>query len=245
MNIFCSLGDIKNYPFAKNLSIMKYKTFIQNSKFLNTFFIVYTLFAASITSMGQQNIAVSPNKMNVFYIGVDNPVSIAASGEKDEKVTVTTDGGGSTVSKVSTGIYNVKVTTITDDCTVNVSIDGKLVGTSKFRVRSLPTPSATVGGFASGSKVPADKFNKQYGVALYVKDFPFDVKYNVIGYTVSVESDGDVKSADCNEGAFSSTAKEYISKYVTSGKTVIIDNIRAKDEAGRELKIPALMYHIE
>ena len=52
--------------------------------------------------------AVMLDKMNVFYIGVDNPVSIS-SGTGWDKTNVTMTGG--TLNKVGTGKYNVRVTT--------------------------------------------------------------------------------------------------------------------------------------
>src|SRR5438046_2955321 len=105
-------------------------------------FIVTILLSGSIYCTAQTSIAIAPNKMNVFYIGVDNPVSIAAYGATDDKVSVSINGGGGTISKVNTGNYVVQVNQFTDDCTIEVTIDGKPIGSSKFRVRSLPAPMA-------------------------------------------------------------------------------------------------------
>jgi hypothetical protein len=192
------------------------------------------------------NVAVAPVKMNVLYIGVDNPVSVAASGASDDKVTVAVTGGGGAVSKIDKGLYNVRVTTVSDECLLNVYVDGNLVGTSRFRVHRLPVPLGTVGGRSSGEVITADAFRAQKGVGLYIKDFPFNVTYEVIGYTFTVDTEkGDVQAADCEGAQFSATAKQYIDQYVRPGRTVTIDRIRAKDPAGRELKLPALVYYIK
>jgi hypothetical protein len=209
-------------------------------------FIVSTLLATSVIAIGQTSVAVAPNKMNMLYIGVDNPVSVAASGGTDDKVTVAISGGGGTASKISTGLYNVRVAAVTNECIVNVYVDGKLAGTSSFRVRNLPVPLGTIGSHSSGDVITTDVFSKQAGIGIYVKDFPFDVKYEVIGYTFKVDTDkGDVKSINCEGANFCSEVRQYIDQYVKPGTTVTIDNIRVKDPGGRELKVPALVYHIE
>ncbi|HWJ26103.1 MAG TPA: GldM family protein [Flavisolibacter sp.] len=204
------------------------------------------LLFSSIFSFGQTNVAIAPNKMNVLYIGVDNPVTIAASDGSDDKVTVSVNGGGATVSKIGSGLYNVHVANVTDQCLINVYVGGKLAGTSSFRVRSLPTPSGTVGGFQSSDMVSADAFRKQVGLGLFLKDFPFQVKYEVLGFRFSIDDGkGGVKSADCRGALFSAQARQYIEQYVAPGSKVAIDNIHVKDEAGKELTVSSLVYYIK
>lgn len=71
-----------------------------------------------------------------------------------------------------------------DECNVT----GKLAGRSAFRVRKLPPPPfGTVGGFGSGSTVAQDVFWALQGLGVYDKDFPFEVKYKVTGFTFSVD----------------------------------------------------------
>jgi hypothetical protein len=204
------------------------------------------IFFGSTATIAQTNIAVAPNKLNLLYMGIDNPVSIAASNSSDDKVTVSISGGGGTISRIGTGLYNVRVSEATDECVIGVYVDGKLAGTSIFRVRNLPAPSGTVGGVMSGANISSSFFQTQKGLGIYVINFPFEVRYEVVGYTFSVDNDkGDVKSVDCEGSYFSSTAKEYINQYVKPGRTVTIDNIRVKDAGGKEWKVPSLVYFIK
>ncbi|HVK97575.1 MAG TPA: GldM family protein [Flavisolibacter sp.] len=209
-------------------------------------FVSAALIFGSVSSFAQHIIAVAPNKMNVLYIGVDNPVTVAASNSNDDRVTVSISGCEGSASKVSTGIYNVRVAAVTDECSMNVYVDGKLVGTSNFRVRNLPAPYGTIGGFISGSNVAADKIKSQAGLGVYVRDFPFEVKYEVLGFTFSVEDDKRSIATANNEGAlFSSQARQYIDEYVKAGKMVTIESIRVKDPAGRVIKLPSLVYYVK
>jgi hypothetical protein len=184
--------------------------------------------------------------MNVLYIGVDNPLSVAASNGSDEKVTVTVTGGGGTVSKLGSGLYNVQVTDLTDECLVNVYVDGKIAGSSPFRVRSLPAPFATVGGYLSGRKIKDDAFRSHPGLGVFLKDFPFEVRYEVTGFTFTVGDDqGNVRTTDCESALFTPGAKQLIEQYAKPGEMVTIDKIRVKDPSGKELKIPSLVYYIQ
>jgi hypothetical protein len=207
---------------------------------------IIALSLISIVSSGQTNIAVAPIKMNVLYIGVDNPLSVAAAGAADNKVTISINGGGGIVSKTDAGVYNIKVTTATDDCTVNVYVDGKLVGSTKFRVRMLPQPSGSIGGFVSGAYVGSDVFRSQAGLGLYVANSPFEVKYEVLGFTLILGDDkGGIKKADCIGAMFSPEAKQNLEQYAKSGNIVSIENIRIKAPNGSELKLPAVFYNIK
>ncbi|HEY0040430.1 MAG TPA: GldM family protein [Flavisolibacter sp.] len=209
-------------------------------------FIAATILCSPLSSFAQTSIAVAPNKLNVLYIGVDNPVSVAASASRDEKVTVSISGCEGTVTKTAAGLYTVRVSTVTDDCLLNVYADGKLAGASSFRVRHLPRPSATIGGFASGSKLKTDVLKRQAGIGVYLKDFPFEVKYEVVGFTFKIADDkAGVKTVDCQGPLFSSQVKQYMDEYAKPGNMITIDKIWVKDESGKELKIPALVYSIE
>jgi hypothetical protein len=214
--------------------------------FSKLFFFTVVVFG-SLSSVAQTtNIAVAPNKMNVLYIGVDNPVSIAASAAADDKVTVTIDGGGGTITKQSAGNYIVRVTDVTENCSIQVNVDGKPAGTSRFRVRALPSPYGTVGGFKSGANVSADAFRQQVGLGLYIQDFPFDVKFEVVSFTITMDTHNkDIVEARCEGAKFSDAATALISEHLKPGTTVTIDNILAKDESGKQKKIPSLVYYIK
>jgi len=97
-------------------------------------------------TVGQANASIALDEMNVLYVGYDNKVSIAASGGGDDKVQAVISGGGGILERVGGGKYIAKVRSVTDDCKITVSVDGKVAGVSQFRVRTIPTPVATVGG---------------------------------------------------------------------------------------------------
>ncbi len=195
-------------------------------------------------TVGQANAAISLDKMNVLYIGVDNPVTIAASGGAEQIVPSIVGGGGS-ITKVGSGKYVVRVNSVTDDCRINVSVNGKMAGASQFRVRTIPDPVASVGGQPAGANMNAGAFRAQGGVAAGIKDFPFDIKYSVTGFLFSTDTDeGDIAEERISGNSFGGNAQS-VMRHVKPGKTVYIDDIRAIGPDGRTRKLPSLVYYIK
>ncbi len=196
--------------------------------------------------VGASNASIALDKMNVLYIGVDNPVTVAASGAGDDKIHPVIEGGGGSLTKSGTGKYMARVTTVTDDCKIIVMVDGKPAGSSTFRVRTIPDPVATVGLVMSNENMPAGQFKAQAGVGAFIKDFPFDLKYLVVSFTLTVDDEnGDIHEAPCQGNTWSREALSNINTYVKPGRMVTLDNIRAQGPDGRVRKIPGLVYYIK
>ena len=126
---------------------------------------------------------VSPDKMNVFYIGLDNPVSVSAPGTPAEKLKLTMSAG-SAKSAGAPGKYLVNVTT---SGTVKVSIFGEdgtgkqvKLGESDFRCKRLPSPHAKFAG-KGGGNVPRAQLTSADRIFAALEDFEFDTKF-VIGH---------------------------------------------------------------
>ncbi len=121
--------------------------------------------------------AVMLDKMNVFYIGVDNPVTIGSPVGWD-KTNVTISGG--TISG-SGSVRTVRVSTL-GAASISVVADGKK-SDFQYRVKRIPDPVFKVG--SGKARVPAVEFkNQQYCRADLGDDFLFDLKFNVVGATV-------------------------------------------------------------
>lgn len=196
-------------------------------------------------TVGQANASIALDKMNVLYINVDNPLSIAASGGGDDKIQVSISGGGGSISRVGNGKYNARVNSVTDDCKITVSVDGKVAGVSQFRVRTIPDPVATVGAFPSGENVPAGAFKAQAGVSAWIKDFPFELKYTVQSFVVEADDveTGDIIEAPCTGNTWSPKAQSAINK-LKAGSLITIRDIRAIGPDGRVRKLPGIYYNI-
>ena len=196
--------------------------------------------------VGMANASIALEDMNVLYVGIDNKVTIAASGGGDDMVQATISGGGGTLVKLGGGKYIAKVNSVTDDCKITVSVDKKIAGVSQFRVRTIPQPVGTVGGFASGDNVAAGAFKAQSGVGAYIKDFPLKLNYSVVSFTITADdpASGDILEENCTGNLWSPKAQSIV-KNLSAGRMVTIDNLRAQGPDGRVQKLPSLVYYIK
>lgn len=120
--------------------------------------------------------AVMLDKMNVFYIGVDNPVTIGSPTGWD-KTQVSMSGGSisGTGSKRTVRVNSIGTASIT------VSPDGK-PSTFGFRVKKIPDPIFKVG---SGKiRMPSVEFKNQQFCRAELEQFDFDLKFNITSATV-------------------------------------------------------------
>ncbi|MBI5857798.1 MAG: gliding motility protein GldM [Sphingobacteriales bacterium] len=194
-------------------------------------------------TVGQSNTSIGLPEMNVLYVGWDNKVKIAASGAGDDRVSASIQCG--TIAKQGGGMYIAKVTGQSDDCVVNILVDGKVVGSQSFRVRNIPDPVATVGGIMSNENMTAGQFKAQSGVGAFIKDFPLKLQYTVTSFTLTADDEnGDIQEAPCTGNTWSPKALSVI-RGLAPGRTVTIDNIRAVGPDGKNRKIPGLVYYIK
>lgn len=172
--------------------------------------------------------AVMLDKMNVFYIGVENPVTIGSPTGWD-KTNVTISGAGATISG-SGSKRVVKVTSI-GDCNINVVADGKTTS-FPFRVKRIPDPIIKVGP-SGGGKMQAVVFRGQQYVRAELENFDFAANFSVTGATIYFNNPGDrnVKQVSLTSGSLAPAA-EYI-KSLVPGSTVIFDNIRVVGPDGQ------------
>ena len=59
--------------------------------------------------VGRRSVTVSADKMNVFYIGVENPVSVVAAGVSSNDLRVSGSGGGLNLKSAGNGKYTATV----------------------------------------------------------------------------------------------------------------------------------------
>jgi gliding motility-associated protein GldM len=118
------------------------------------------------------------DKMNVFYIGVDNPITIG-SPTGMEKTQVSMSGG--TVTQGTSPNRIVRVSSL-GTASITVTTDGK-PNTFTFRTKKIPDPVFKVG--SGKARVPAVEFkNQQFCRADLGDDFLFDLKFSVVSATV-------------------------------------------------------------
>jgi gliding motility-associated protein GldM len=173
--------------------------------------------------------AVSPTKMNVFYIGVENPVDISVAGGAPSEVIATLGGAGSIVNK-GQGHYIVNVKS-GNECSVNVALKtktgSKSMGSMKFRVKRVPSPQASFAGVVGDGKVSKGELQNAGGVIPKLEDFVFDLKFPVVSWNMSVFINGGYADYTAQGPGSTAQMKEILNK-VKPGQKVLIEEVRVQ-----------------
>ncbi|CAN5179251.1 gliding motility protein GldM [soil metagenome] len=188
---------------------------------------------------------VSPEKMNVLYIGVPNPLAISVPGVPADKITARISKGN---INGNNGRYLANVTA-TGDVNVDVyaEIDGqsKKMGEMTFRVKKIPKPIPTVLEVGS-SRMQKSKFLTATIIKAKLDDFVFDVPFEVSEYDYMVGMGGDItiNSTRVKGQAIPDDLKSYLKKLKPGQKvTVYFDNIKV-NVAGEIVNVGTLIYEL-
>ncbi len=189
---------------------------------------------------------VSADMMNVFYIGVDNPISIVAAGVSSNKLTVSISGAGGSMSGSGKGRV-VKVGS-PGECTVTVSAAGEMTpATFKFRVKRIPDPVACFrpGGESSGL-MGSGEMKAQLGVIADLRNFDFQAKCEIQGFEVSYAKKREDVVTTMNGGTRFDGKSQSMLQQAKPGDIYYFDNIKARcpgDIAGR--KINSMVWKVK
>jgi len=168
--------------------------------------------------------------MNVFYMGIDNPVSVSAP---MPKFTASASGGG--LSKKGKGwvMRPKKPGKVTISVTGQDEATGKNipVGKAEFRVKRIPTPVAYLAG-KTGTIVLSKREFGDGVVQAKLEGFVFDLRVKVKSFELITTVNGDVKTVKVNGNRMNDKAKSYI-KRSSRGQRFYMEKMAVKMPDGR------------
>lgn len=188
--------------------------------------------------VGERSVAVSLDNMNVFYVGVENPVSISAAGVPTDQMKVTSTGVQ--LTKNSSGKY-VVIPQKTGQATITVSGGGLPPATFEYRVKRIPDPVVKLGDLTGGT-VPIAHFQAQKGLIPFLENFDFKAKCDMRGFELVRLRKGDAATATNQGGGFGSDARRLIDT-AQRGDVFYFDNVKVHcpgDDYDR--KMPGLIF---
>ncbi|MEM6725012.1 MAG: GldM family protein, partial [Bacteroidota bacterium] len=160
--------------------------------------------------VGEGAVAISPTKMNVLYIGVDNPLDISAAGSSNA-IDVRISGGGGQIKKLATGQYVATVTRPTKDCKISVR-SNNIEGTKTFRVKPIPNPVIVLGGKVGG-KISPSEMKIQERLLPTLPEFDFEAKCTIQGFELAyVPHQNDGIIVQNSGGRFNAKALKLVQK---------------------------------
>ena len=177
---------------------------------------LFIAFLFTISFAHAQSVVIAADKMNVFYLGVDNPVAIAVEGISDDKLTVSIDNG--TIKRTGRGEYTARLDS-TGIAHITVEWDGKK-RLMPFRVKPIPDP--TIKGLRNPTHgIPKPEFRGLFAV---VENFDIDARCSVKSYTfILVPTKGETKKIEVTGSASDEVIT--LGNNLESGDKVIISNI--------------------
>ena len=194
-------------------------------------------------TVAEGSVVVSPTKMNVFYLGVENPVDVSVAGVPPDKVSITVTNA--TPVKTRNG-YIIKPkrpgNSIVLVYTVDANGNKRQVGKKEFRVKIVPDPVAKVNGQRSGS-INKNVLLAQIGVAAEMENFDFDLTFRVTEFTVSTVIGGFLQEKTSRSNRFTQEQKALIQR-INRGQVVYIQDIKAVGPDGRTRDLGTLRFKL-
>jgi len=184
--------------------------------------------------VGQRSIAVQLDKMNVFYIGVENPISVSAAGVSSNDVKISASGVN--VANKGGGHFVITATT-PGEAALTVSAPGVSQKFS-YRVKRIPDPTPLLGAKHKSKAMANGEFKAQGGIASVLEGFDFDAKCDIAGFEVTYLPKRQDPITKNNAGArWGSDVQDMINK-AKPGDAYFFDEIKCKcpgDVAARNL----------
>jgi len=190
---------------------------------------------------------VSATKMNLLYIGLDNPVSISAPGIPADNIRPEISYGS--LIRQPDGTYvarNIPAGTSQLRITVNAVMEGvsRLVGTSDFRVRTVPDPVAYVGDRREG-RVTRAQLLSAGGIVARMENFEFDLTYQIKSFTMVTTVSGFIRDYRSDSNRFTPEMIQAINQ-ATRDQRIWFENITThRGPDGIERSLPQISFIIQ
>jgi len=192
-------------------------------------------------TVGQPSgVAVSADKMNVLYIGVDNPLTITA-GVGAEKVNASFTGGS--IERVNGPKWIAKPKTPGEQ-TISVIVDGKATPV-RYRVKYLPDPAAFVAN-KRGGPIPAADLKAQGGMIARLLESDFEASFRVVSYSVGALGGkySTYQTAPNNGNRWDGSAATIING-ASPGTSIFFDNIKVVGPDGKSRDLPQMSFNLK
>lgn len=175
------------------------------------------------------SLTVAATKMNVFYIGVDNPVSISVPGIADANLRPSISAG--TLTRDASGkdwIVRVPQGQAKAIITVDASYQGdsRKMGSAEFRIRRVPSPVAEIAGMVEGS-IDKSTLLAAGAIIPVMKDFEFELYFEVKSFRMTTIVGGDGISKRGNGNRFTEEMVSMIQS-ARKGQKFFFENITAE-----------------
>lgn len=181
--------------------------------------------------------------MNIVYLGIDNPISVAVPGYSCKSLIVTASHGkltaineppdcGYSYNADTLGIVEFKIS-------VKVKNRLKQIGAAKFRVKAIPDPVAFVGGI-TGGEIPLSQLKVQQGMNAWINGMDICSNFRVDSFNYAIVRDEKVIITGKNRSAyFDQDLKSHFSM-LNNNDVILFYNIYCRGADRKLRKLPSI-----
>ncbi len=179
-------------------------------------------------------------KMNVVYLGVDNPIRVSSGSGKAETMRVSFSGGGLSGSG---GKYVIKPMGQPGPATLTVAVENKSA-TFPIRVKRLPDPVALLGQ-SKGGKIPSAQFKAIGGLRAQLENSDFEAPFAVISYTMAGSGPGFDNYTPVQVSSARWPAGNAVESRAKPGSIIYFDDILVRGPDGQTRKLPGIGFALQ
>ncbi len=177
---------------------------------------------------------VSADKMNVFYRGVDNPVSISASGKADAQLKPSITQGRLSRSENGWVVNNLPGESYETTIKIYADDNGgqKFMGEQLFRVKRLPDPIAKVIGSADG-KISVKKMLANPFLLCQLPEWvDFEYDFKVTSFTIFIPQGGGYFVTEKSESQMFSDKMKNQMQALKKNDVIVFRDIKVRGPEG-------------
>lgn len=216
--------DTKEYTFAGRIGVKNPNGKIDYKEFQSSFIVA------------EPSANVAATKMNVFYRGVDNPITISAAGVPASKLKYDIVGDGKIVQKADglyvSGLKSMAVQNVTINIYSETGNERKKLGEKLFRVRNLPKPDILVPGMDMDTESIAKSsfLVNSFLQCKLPEHVLFDYTYKVLSFDMEYVKDGDTRKRNSTSNRLTPDMKDIVQR-MRSG-SLVFRNIQVQGPTG-------------
>jgi gliding motility-associated protein GldM len=195
--------------------------------------------------VAEPSATVAASKMNVFYVGVPNPIQVSAPGVSLEDIKVV-GAGGLSISPLNVGKGEYKVTAKTPTKSAFVTVqkkDGTTLGKSEFRVKTLPTPAASLLGMKEGM-ISKGQLKAASFLKAEMENFDFDLQVKVVSFDMSMSLKGDLRTVESKSQMLTTEMQTLLGR-ATKGTKIYFENVKAKMPDGSVRSLGSISFKVK
>jgi gliding motility-associated protein GldM len=191
--------------------------------------------------------AVELVKMNVIYLGVENPVKIASSGYETSELDASIDNG---TIYGRNGEYMI-LPKETGMATLTISSKGKEIQKAQFRVKVVPDPIAGIKilngnsfDYISSGTITKKDLLTAGGISVEMRNFDFDLEFKIVSFVVSGVFKGGYEETEFSKSDRFTDKQIVLLERLIKNQKLLVEEIIAIGPEGKERKLNSMMFNV-